>query len=113
MPKNPKLTRRPTVFAPKKVRLRKKVRSSIGLRVRSSTTVNAVKVRPATTKRLMMGTDPHPYVLDSMNANVSDPKPTMARSWPGMSRPRPSGFFDSRTTRAVKTRAMIPMGTFR
>ena len=35
----------------------------------------------------------------------------MARTWPGMSRLRPSGFFDSGTSLMAMTKAITPMGT--
>ena len=78
-------TTKATTFAPRNVRERKNVKSTIGTRARISMTTKPVSATAATANSARMPGEPQPHWLPSTSASTSAVRPVVIVAMPGMS----------------------------
>ena len=92
---------KPTMLAPTEVRERKKLKSIIGARTRSSITTKAASATAARANRPTIRGEPQCQLLPSTSASTSAVNPTVSAAMPPTSTPRPT--VSSRDSRAANS----------
>ena len=101
-----------TTFAPKNVRSRKNLKSTIGARRRGSITTNATRPTAAIAKSANTRVEPQPQPLPSTRASTSAASPIVNVATPGTSISRIAvSSRDSRTANSVTAIAATATGT--
>ena len=71
------------MFAPRKLRERKKSKLTIGAAERRSISPNAARPRIASANRVMIRALPQPHALPSTSASTSEVRPIVSAAMPG------------------------------
>ncbi len=99
------------MLAPRKLRERKKAKSTIGTRLRVSITANVASPITATVYRAISRVDPQRQALPSTSARTSAARPTVSAATPGTSTVRATvSSRDSRTAKSVTNTATTATG---